>query len=51
MKEIGISAAALARMLEVPADRISQIIAQKRAISADTALRLARYLGPAPISG
>jgi len=45
MKEIGISAAQLARTLEVPANRISQIVAGKRAISADTALRLARYFG------
>ena len=35
----------LAESLEVPANRISQIIARKRAISADTALRLARYFG------
>jgi len=48
LKEIGISAAELARTLEVPANRISQIIAGKRAISADTALRLARYFGTTP---
>jgi len=45
LEEIGISAAQLARTLNVPANRISQIIAGKRAISADTALRLARYFG------
>lgn len=45
LKEVGISAAQLARTLEVPANRISQIIAGKRAVSADTALRLARYFG------
>ena len=45
LNEIGISAAELARTLSVPANRISQIIARKRAISADTALRLARYFG------
>ncbi len=38
----------MARTLEVPANRISQIIARKRAISADTALRLARYFGTTP---
>jgi antitoxin HigA-1 len=43
LKESGISAAQLARALDVPANRISQIIAGKRAVSADTALRLARY--------
>jgi addiction module HigA family antidote len=48
LKEIGISAAALARTLDVPPNRISQIIAGKRAISADTALRLARYFGTSP---
>ena len=48
LKEIGISAAQLARTLAVPANRISQIIAGKRAISADTALRLARHFGTTP---
>jgi addiction module HigA family antidote len=48
LKEIGISAAELARILSVPANRISQIIAGRRAISADTALRLARYFGTTP---
>ena len=48
LKEIGVSAAELARILGVPANRISQIMAGKRAISADTALRLARYFGTTP---
>ena len=48
LEEIGISAAGLARTLAVPPNLISQIIAGKRAISADTALRLARYLGTTP---
>jgi addiction module HigA family antidote len=48
LKEIGVSAAELARILGVPANRISQIMASKRAISADTALRLARYFGTTP---
>lgn len=48
LQEIGISAAALARTLGVPPNRISQIIAGKRAVSADTALRLARYFGTSP---
>lgn len=48
LKEIGISAAQLARTLDVPANRFSQIIAGKRAVSADTALRLARYFGTSP---
>jgi addiction module HigA family antidote len=43
MQEIEISAAELARTLGVPPNRISQIIAGRRAITADTALRRARY--------
>ncbi len=46
--EIGISAAALARIIHVPANRISQIIAGKRNITAATALRLGRYFGTGP---
>jgi len=48
LKEIGLSAAELARTLGVPANRISQIVAGRRAITADTALRLARYFGTSP---
>lgn len=48
LAELGISAAELARRLRVPANRISQIIAGKRAISADTALRLGRWFGSGP---
>ena len=43
--ELGLSAAELARLLDVPANRISQIIAGRRNITADTALRLGRYFG------
>jgi antitoxin HigA-1 len=46
--ELGISAAELARLIEVPANRVSQIIAGKRNITADTALRLGRYFGTSP---
>lgn len=46
--EIGVSAAELARQLDVPANRISQIISQKRAISSDTALRLGHWFGVDP---
>lgn len=48
LAELGISAAELARLLHVPPNRISQIIAGKRAISADTALRLGRWFGTGP---
>ena len=45
LQEIDLSGAELARIIEVPPNRISQIISRKRAITADTALRLARYFG------
>lgn len=45
LEEIGVSSAALSRTLRVPPSRISQLVAGKRAITADTALRLARYFG------
>ncbi len=48
LKEIGMTAAELARIVNVPANRISQIIAGKRNITADTALRLGRYFGTDP---
>ena len=38
----------LARQLSVPANRISQIIKGKRAITGDTALRLGHWLGMSP---
>lgn len=45
LAETGLSAAALARLLGVPPNRVSQLIAGKRNLTADTALRLARYFG------
>lgn len=45
LETLGLSGAELARQVEVPANRISQIITGKRNITADTALRLARYFG------
>jgi addiction module HigA family antidote len=48
LAELGMNAGALARALKVPANRISQIIAGKRSISADTALRLGRWFGTGP---
>jgi addiction module HigA family antidote len=41
----GLSAAELARLIEVPANRVSQIVAGRRAVTADTALRLGRTFG------
>ena len=48
LKELDMSARKLAAKLGVPSNRLSQIIKGKRDISADTALRLARYFGTSP---
>lgn len=45
MKPLGISINGLALELHVPATRISEIVNQRRGITADTALRLARHFG------
>lgn len=42
---LGLSANALAKALPVPAPRINDIVRERRGVSADTALRLARYFG------
>jgi addiction module HigA family antidote len=48
LEELGMSANALAGALGVPANRISAIIKGQRGVTADTALRLSRYLGTTP---
>jgi addiction module HigA family antidote len=45
LDELGMTAAELARALHVPSNRLYQLIAGKRAMTADTALRLERWLG------
>lgn len=45
MEELGLSARQLATALHVPANRITGILNHERALTADTALRLARYFG------
>jgi addiction module HigA family antidote len=45
LAELGMSPAELARELHVPSNRIYQLIAGKRAMTADTALRLQQWLG------
>ena len=45
---LGLSANALAKALGVPVNRITMILNGQRGISADTALRLARYFGTTP---
>ncbi|MDF2117986.1 HigA family addiction module antitoxin [Roseiarcaceae bacterium H3SJ34-1] len=48
LKPLGLSQYALAQALGVSQLRISEICRGKRAVSADTALRLARYFGTTP---
>jgi addiction module HigA family antidote len=48
MAPLGISINALARDLRVPVTRVSEIVNGRRSITADTALRLARYFGNTP---
>ncbi|MDF0644591.1 MAG: HigA family addiction module antitoxin [Nitrospira sp.] len=45
MKPLGVSINRLAREIAVPPGRISAIVNGKRAITADTALRLSKYFG------
>ncbi len=45
LEDAGISANALALALRIPANRLTEIVNGRRSISADTALRLARYFG------
>jgi antitoxin HigA-1 len=45
LSELGMSAAELARQLEVPTNRITEILNGRRAITGDTALRLAHFFG------
>jgi addiction module HigA family antidote len=46
--ELGASRTELSRQIRVPANRVSQIINGKRAITGDTALRLAHWFGTSP---
>ncbi len=45
MRPLGLSSNALARALGVTPARVNEIVRERRSISADTALRLARYFG------
>lgn len=45
---LGMSAHALAMELKVPAPRINEIVRERRAVTPETALRLARYFGTTP---
>jgi addiction module HigA family antidote len=48
LRELGMSATELARRLEVPTNRITEIVNGRRAITGDTALRLAHFFGTTP---
>ena len=48
LDELGLSANALSKALGVPANRVTMILNGQRGVSADTALRLARYFGTTP---
>ena len=48
LPDYDLSAGALAKAIGVPRDRLEKIIRESRAVTADTAARLARYFGTAP---
>ncbi len=48
LEELDMSARELALALDVPTNRITEIVRGRRAISADTALRLGRWLNTGP---
>ncbi len=48
LEPMGVSVYALAKAIKVPRSRINDVVLGRRAISADTALRLARYFGTTP---
>lgn len=48
LPELGMNANQVGEALGVPANRISEILRGRRSITADTALRLGRWLGSSP---
>ncbi len=48
LAELGVTPTAFARQIDVPPNRISQIIAGKRSISGDSALRFGHWFGVEP---
>jgi addiction module HigA family antidote len=48
MEPLGLSARALAREIEVPVTRITEILKAQRSVTAETALRLGRRFGTSP---
>jgi len=48
LEELNLSANAFAKALDVPTNRITAILNEQRGVTADTALRLARFFGSTP---
>jgi antitoxin HigA-1 len=48
LKELGMSAAELARQIDVPVNRVTAILHGDRGVTADTALRLGHWFGTSP---
>ena len=48
LEEMGVTPSALARQINVPPNRVGQIIAGKRSVTGDTALRLGHWFGVEP---
>jgi antitoxin HigA-1 len=48
MAELGANASDVARAIDVPVNRITEILGRRRSITADTALRLGRFLDTGP---
>ncbi len=48
LQELGVTLTEFARQIEVPPNRVSQIIKGKRSVTGDTALRLGHWLGTDP---
>src|SRR5262252_8400319 len=48
LDELGVTATELARQIDVPPNRVGQIIAGKRSVTGDTALRLGHWFGVEP---
>ena len=48
LEELGVTPTEFARQIDVPPNRVSQIIAGKRAVTGDTALRFGHWFGTDP---
>ena len=48
LKPLGMSARALAEAIGIPANRLTEIVRERRGVTADTAIRLGRYFGTDP---